>query len=301
VLRALLVLPVLVSLCLALLPGDLRPALASTLPGCGAPRNHAITITYDGLRRTALLHVPPSYTGGSRPLVIGLAGAGDNGRHFEQFSGLRQQSDSAGFVAVFPTAAGTRPFWNISAFKSGADDVGYISALIDQLEQSGCADPARVYATGVSNGGGMTALLGCRLADKIAAIAPVAGGYKTLPSCVPARPLPVLEIHGSRDPIVPYAGRPPDRLGSVPRFLVSWAQRDSCAIGAHRSSLAPATIQSVWTGCTAGTSVVGIKLYGAGHLWPGSHPPVPQGPSTLAAASTVWNFFKQFAMPSPPY
>ena len=294
---ALLVLAVL----LAMLPGELGPGHASALAGCGSARNHAITITYDGLRRTALLHVPSGYAGGAVPLVIGLGGAGDSGREFEQFSGLRQESDSAGFAAVFPTAAGTRPFWNISAFKSGADDVGYISALIDTLEQSGCADPARVYATGVSNGGGMSALLGCRLAGKITAIAPVAGGYKTLPSCNPSRPMPVLEIHGSRDPIVPYAGRPPDRLGSVPRFLVSWAQRDGCTVGAHRSSIGPATIQSTWVGCKPGTTVTGIKLYGAGHLWPGSHPPVPQGPSTLVAASTVWNFFKQFSLTSPPY
>lgn len=286
----------LVLLPLALLPAALGTGHATSLPGCGSARNHAITLTYGGLKRTALLHVPRGYTGGRRPLVIGLGGAGDTGRHFEQFSGLRQESDSAGFAAVFPTATGARPFWNIQAYTTGADDVGYIAALIDTLEQSGCADPARVYATGVSNGGGMSALLGCRLADKIAAIAPVAGGYKALPPCQPSRPMPVLEIHGSRDPIVPYAGRPPDRLGSVPRFLVGWAQRDGCRMGAQRASIGPATIQSRWTGCEPGTAVIGIKLYGAGHLWPGSHPPVPQGPSRLAAAATVWKFFAQYSM-----
>lgn len=292
---------VLVLLVLALLPAELGSSHATALPGCGSAGNHALTITYGGLRRTAIVHVPRDYTGGSRPLVIGLPGANGHGREFAEFSGLRKLSETAGFVGLFPTATGQRPFWNIAAFKSGADDVGYIEALIDELEASGCADPARVYATGVSNGGGMSALLGCRLADKLAAIAPVAGGYKTLPPCAPARPLPVLEIHGSRDPIVPYAGRPPDRLGSVPRFLVSWAQRDGCQPGAHRSEIGPATIESVWVGCTPGTTVIGIKLYGAGHMWPGSHPLGAQGPTNLVAATTVWNFFKRYKLPAAPY
>ena len=66
------------------------------------------------------------------------------------------------------------------------DDVVFTRALLDLVATRTCVDPARVYATGVSNGGGLAARLGCALADRLAAVAPVAGGYSSLPACRPA-------------------------------------------------------------------------------------------------------------------
>ena len=60
--------------------------------------------------------------------------------------------------------------------QSVKDDIAFIGALLDAVEQSVCVDASRVYATGVSNGGGMVARLACELSDRLAAIAPVAGG-----------------------------------------------------------------------------------------------------------------------------
>jgi polyhydroxybutyrate depolymerase len=126
-------------------------------------------------------------------------------------------------------------------------------------------------------------------------VAPVAGGYKALPPCTPQRPVSVLEIHGTRDQVVPYTGVPPDRLGSVPRFLVGWASRDGCGGVPKRQSIGPATMSAIWAGCQGGARVQGIKLYGAGHVWPGGDPPEEDGPSDLVAARTVWAFFASLA------
>ena len=82
-----------------------------------------------------------------------------------------------------------------------------------------------IYVTGVSNGGGMAARAACELADRLAAAAPVAGGYGTLPACRPSRPLPVLEVHGTGDGVVPYAGKGPRRSGSVAGWLGMWRWR----------------------------------------------------------------------------
>jgi polyhydroxybutyrate depolymerase len=281
-------LPVLLLGILAALPGSAHGAVRR---GCGVPGNHVYNMTWGGIVRTAVLHVPRSYAHRQLPLVIGLHGAGGNGPDFEEYSGLATQSDRSGFAAVFPSAPGVKPVWNIGRYVQGADDVGFIGALIDRLVLTGCADSGHVFATGVSNGGGMAALLGCALSNKIAAVAPVAGGYAQLPACTPTRPVSVLEIHGTRDRVVPYAGIPPERRGSVPRFLTSWATLDGCSQATQRSSIARATIRDLWIGCRGGAQVAGIKLYGAGHEWPGGDPPEDDGPSDLDAARAVWGFF----------
>ena len=77
------------------------------------------------------------------------------------------------------------------------------TAALDQLEAAACVDAARVFVTGVSNGGGPTARLACDLSGRLAGVASVAGGYRTLRPCTPERPLPVLEIHGTADAGLP--------------------------------------------------------------------------------------------------
>src|SRR5436190_17322708 len=148
-----------------------------------------------GIKRYALVNVPP-HASSSRPMprVLVLHGAGGNGRDMDRWTGFSRVADSRGFVAVYPSAAGK--FWNITASPGKADDVAYMRSLLDNVESQVCLDPDRVYATGVSNGGGMSGLLGCAMSDRLAAIAPVAGNYRPLPPCRPARPGAQVEVHG---------------------------------------------------------------------------------------------------------
>src|SRR5258705_509133 len=141
------------------------------------------------------------------PLVLGLPGAGQTARDFAAYTGFSKLADRKGFSVAYPTATGSRPYWNISGALPGKpDDVAYLREVIPAAVRAACADPARVGVTGVSNGGGMTARLACDAADLIAAAAPVAGGYRSLPDCRPPRPVPILEIHGAVDQVVPYRG-----------------------------------------------------------------------------------------------
>src|SRR5262249_50831546 len=157
---------------------------------------------------------------------------GGNGKFMEDYTGLSRLSDRKGFVVAYPSAAGNPARWNIAGRPGAApDDVAFVDSLLDALEARLCIDPSRVYATGVSNGGGMVARLGCDLSDRLRAIAPVAGGYSSLPPCKPARPLSVLEIHGTSDHIVPYAGRGPAKAGSARGYLRGWLRRDRCPSG----------------------------------------------------------------------
>ncbi len=115
-----------------------------------------------------------------------------------------QVADTAGIVVVYPN--GIDETWNVSS-TTGTDDVGFISALIDTVDYQYSIDLNRVFATGMSMGGFMSYRLACELSERIAAIASVTGLQAFYP-CNPNRPVPILQFHGTADPVVPYAGVP---------------------------------------------------------------------------------------------
>jgi polyhydroxybutyrate depolymerase len=213
------------------------------------------------------LHLPPSTRPDSRlALIIGLHGAGGTGADFESRTGLDDVADAAGVATVYPSAASSRHFWSLNR-SSLPDDVPRIAALLDHVQALGCIDPDRVFATGVSNGGGFAARLGCELADRLAGVVPVAGGYRALDRCPPGRRTSLLEMHGLSDHVVPYRGIPPDRKGHVPRFVSRWAQRDGCAPHPQRTHPARGVTRLRYSGCDGGTAVEHVAITGLGHGW----------------------------------
>jgi polyhydroxybutyrate depolymerase len=151
----------------------------------------------------ALVHVPPHPTA-PLPLVIAFHGSHGYGPSFPRESGLSETADHYGFAVLYPTAGGSTRFWSLNR-SMHPDDVALLRALLPQAEAAACVDRTRIYATGVSNGGGFTARVGCEMSDTIAAIAPVAGGYKALDPCPDGHRTSVLEIHGDADRVVPFA------------------------------------------------------------------------------------------------
>ncbi len=289
-------------------PGAPRPGVAGASSAgaatsrCrfGRPRDLPITVTApDDRARTALVHVP----GGLRrpaPLILAFHGAGGNGPFMQRYSGLSPVAERAGMVVAYPTADPALRRWTLEDDRPGAaDDVGFTRVLLAALERRGCADPGRVYATGVSNGGGLVALLACDPRNGLAAIAPVAGGYGTGP-CEPERPVSVLEIHGVADAVVPYRGRSPDRDGAVRPWLARWAKRDECPGLPVRRVIAPRTIRLDWTRCgSPGVTVSHIAVLGGWHAWPGATPPDKGPASTISAAREVVAFFSRRRLHGP--
>jgi polyhydroxybutyrate depolymerase len=221
--------------------------------------------------------------------VVALHGLGRTGAWMQRFSGLSAAADHAGFIVAYPTARTAAAGWPLVR-RDAHDEADDIRDFIDLAGRDLCADPTRVFVTGVSNGAGMTARLGCELADRLTAVAPVAGGYGSLSGpCRPSRPLSVLEIHGSADSVVPYYGKPPDFAGSVLRWLGEWRSLDRCPGRAVRSQTARYRAQKlVWRGCAGETVVEHYRLAGVGHTWPGS----PQDrQSAFPAAAVVLGFF----------
>lgn len=248
--------------------------------------------------RTALVRVPARAAVARSPLVVALHGGGRSGRFMKRYSGLARVGDRAGFTVVFPDATGEHRFWNLDA-GSAPDDVGFIEEVIERVAAVACVDPERVFAVGVSNGGGLVARVGCELSQRVTGIVVVAGGFRSLPECRPARPVSVLEIHGSNDASVPYGGDPRDGgAGDVRAWLAGWARRDGCASTARRRTAAPRSLRFDWPGCAASTRLAHIQVLGGGHQWPGATPPDPGPPSTFSAAQQAWEFLAPLRAPS---
>ena len=254
-------------------------APAATTPACTpAPGDQRV----DGV----LLHIPP-HARAPLPLVLAFHGAGGNGDEFAGYTGLSDTADAHGFAVLYPSASSRTHSWALNRAK-GTQDIDALRALLPKALAVACGDPKRVYATGVSNGGGFTARVGCEL--QLAAIAPVAGGYRSLDDTCEHR-TSVLEIHGTNDKIVPYDGKPPDRRGAVPRYLDAWADRNGCSRSVTTHPRRSVT-RLRYTDCDAGLAVEHLRLAGTDHGWPGADPPWPrQNPSGLLANEATWRFF----------
>ena len=246
-------------------------------------------------KRDYLLHLPAGYSEGQPvPLVVVLHGYSGDAAAMEQATGLSLAADRLRFAVAYPegvTDSEGNQFWNsVGNVGKSPDDVLFVSLLLDQLQRSTCIDAARIYATGFSNGGGMTGVLVCRLAHRIAAFAPIAGNfYRILDGCMVDRPVSLLEIHGSRDDVIPYGGIPPSQepqypLPAIPDWLAGWALHDSCSADPTVFLSAPDVLGERWSGCAAGSEVAHYRIEGGGHS-------VPAQIGGRPFADVLWDFF----------
>ena len=244
--------------------------------------------------RTYRLHVPSSYQD-ARPqaLVLVLHGYGGTATGMEASTGFSSFADAHDFVVAYPQGLpdgdGGRSFWaSLGPMDYGIDDVHYISMLLDDVQSKLCIDAHRIFVTGFSNGAGMSGLLACRLAGRLAAVAPVSGNFYALPGgCHPSRPLPILYVHGSADPLLLYQGTS-DSAWSLPpvqQWLQEWAVRNGCRHGPIIFLHTSRFTGEQWTGCQGNAIVIHYRIEGGGHTWPAK-----LGNSSSLAG--IWDFFQ---------
>jgi polyhydroxybutyrate depolymerase len=257
------------------------------------------SIIVDGRARSYLLHLPPQPEG--RPLIIALHALGSNPLLMEAMTDFSSMADREGFIAAYPEGfkssdAGARS-WNArfccrDAKEEGVDDIGFLSALIDQMTER--YHTRGVLITGFSNGGMLAHLAGIELADKITAIAPVAATVgKEMIEQPPKGPIPVLMVHGSEDRLIPFDHRDDERFLPVSRVVEYWVRNDRC-------EPAPIVEESEemrkerYTPRSDGAEVLLYKVKNAGHVWPGSrvHMRTEHDPRTVDASSLIWSFFR---------
>jgi polyhydroxybutyrate depolymerase len=281
---------------------------------------------HDSLKRTFNIHIPSFYDKSIQlPLVIALHGRGANGVSMIILThkGFNNLADKDGFVMVYPD--GIELNWNDGrmdeeandrAHRENIDDVGFISALIDSMIKDYNINPKRVYVTGISNGAIMSYRLACELSQKITAIAPVDGNipYMLFPECSPSRPVSVLAINNTDDPLVPFGGGEiygqfhRIKLGkvlSVNESIGFWVNRNMCSI---TPVVAEVPDRDPWDGTRVtirqylngleGTEVILYAVDGGGHTWPGGFQYLPAGIigktcRDIDANEVIWDFFKK--------
>jgi poly(3-hydroxybutyrate) depolymerase len=194
-----------------------------------------------------------------------------------------------------------------------ADDIAFFNQMLDQLGTKFSVDTSRIYAAGLSEGGFMSLRLGCALGDRIAAIAAVGAAMPKTMICLPPRPVPLVMINGTSDPVVPYGGGTEHNLSlptvSVEDSAKAWGKIDRCQEKPEKSKL-PAhekggmeTKVDTYNGCQQNAAVVLYSVKGAGNTWPGGEQyevekTIGKTSQDLNANEIIWSFLVTKKTPS---
>ncbi len=302
------------------------PPTSAPAPVCSeliTPGVHEYTLTAGGADHPHRVFVPSSYARTPLPAVIDFHGLGSNGLDQANFSGYEALAEAEGFIVVHPT--GVSDFadgpnsWQLVDGQGAdeRDDLAFANAVVDDLVSSWCADPTRIYSTGMSNGGFFTARLVCEMSDRIAAAVSVAGLYHP-PECSPARAVPYQGIHGTDDAIVPFDGSGESTLLTpdsppqwrvffeqvIPQEFAEFAADAGCDAAPAGTSVGEDVVRYDYSNCEDSTPMAFFEVVGGGHTWPGS--PMAAlvegglGYTTDAIDATVdgWAFMSQHSLDS---
>ena len=268
-------------------------------------------ITSNGQIRKFLVYVPDSYDPERpAPLVISIHGFVQWPAHQQSMTGWNILADEYGFLVVYPQGTGFPLRWNTRPLEEnpGAMDqeLLFFSDLIEDLSLTYNIDPARIYANGMSNGGGMSDLLACVFSDRIAAIGGVAGAYaQPREDCQPPRPVPVIGFHGLDDQIVPYLGGSSSRddefvFPAIEDWAANWAELNACGKTSENTRITNEINRTSYTGCEENADVILYSIEGAGHTWPGGEKlPVWIAGYTnqeINASALMWEFFSKYSI-----
>ncbi|MGO8768916.1 extracellular catalytic domain type 1 short-chain-length polyhydroxyalkanoate depolymerase [Mycobacterium sp.] len=259
--------------------------VAGCTPGEPAPPSGFVngvsvhTISVGGHDRGYRLYRPAGLSP-SGPLVVMLHGAFASAEQAERDYGWDELADTAKFAVAYPD--GLHRTWNSGggccgrSARDGVDDVGFITAAVADIARNVSIDPAKVYATGISNGGIMSYTLACNT-GVFAAIGP--DSATQLDACPSPHPTSVIHIHGTADRLVPYRGGQGFSVingPSVAEVNAFWRNVDRCVAPTDTTS-GPVTTSTA--ACPDNRGVVLVTVDGGGHDWP------------PFATQTLWQFF----------
>ena len=280
--------------------------------------DHTVQVRFDGRNRKVIVHIPPSYdqNQGVVPLVFMFHGGGGSAKQAARSYHWKEQSDLDGFIVMFPEGTGLVKTWNVthccgSALRKNVDDVGFVRMLIQQAKTQLRIDEKRIYATGMSNGGMLSHLLGSEMSDIFAAVAPVAG---TIGGQVdsnseeqrigpPVQPIPIMMFHGEEDTNVQYFGG--ESKGGFNTGRIDLSQEECVQFWVNENgtvkkpvvdvsdsgNIITRTFEDMNQGRNA--DVVNVTVVNQGHAWPGGKfngigdPPSQE----ISATALIWEFF----------
>jgi len=262
------------------------------------------SIVSGGVYRKFRIYIPPIYSGTiAAPLVMDLHGFTSNAVQQQFYSNFKPIADTAGFITIYPegTVSFGGPFWN-AGITNIPNDVQFVNDLMTYCQFAYNIDDKRIYSCGMSNGGIMSYYLACNAPNRIAAIASVTGTmFNNWFGCAPSRAIPVMEIHGTGDDTVPYAGD--SNFAPIDSIVKKWVKHNNCNpvpliipvpdINASDNSF---SINYRYTGGRNGSSVELYKVFGGSHSWPGAFPVFANTNQDFSASVEIWRFFRQYKL-----
>jgi polyhydroxybutyrate depolymerase len=281
------------------------------------------TIDINGITRSYTIQLPDKKPA---PLVVVLHGNTQTGSDMTTRTSWPAVAKREHVGVVFPDGlnrawADLRPNANRAgrAPPKGTDDVGFVVRLIEKFVADGTADPKRIYVTGLSNGGAMTMTMICARADLFTAAASVIINLTDdmANACHPSRPVAMLMMNGTADPLIPYqGGRGTSRFAvagfwSTERTFDFWRHANGCQTQDassveldHRDPADKTAVTRIESRCAQGRDVVLYRINNGGHRMPGSSADArfPRlvnallGPQNrdIDGAETIWAFFRRF-------
>lgn len=289
--------------------------------------DYTYTIDHGGKKRLWIAHVPASYTGKKpTPMILNFHGAGGNAESAMNSTQMNLHSDKEGYIVVYPEGTGKKvlgkllAYWNVEKYMgrntdvSGVDDLGFVSAIIDDMSKKFNIDSKRIFATGLSRGGMMTYYLACQPNSKIAAFAPVSTNFvNDEATCQPGRPVSIIHFHGTADRVLPYKGglsdpTLPEALSnnvsylSAPASVTVFAKKNGCSDSPKIVYTKGKASCAGYLSCQDSSEVILCTLTDAGHTWPGGQHDlnleawkkiVGSINYDLPANETMWEFFKR--------
>jgi len=259
----------------------------------------------DGIKRSFLTYVPTALSQNA-PLIISLHGGFASPKGMFHLADFRPVAEREKFIIVCPAS---KHFWHDGANLHGIDDVKFISQLIDNMINTYHINPNRVYVTGISNGGFMTTRLACQLHNRITAVAVIAATLDVGEGYDVEKPMPVIYMHGTKDPIVSFDGGKlfGRHIFSHKAIIDKWIAMNNCGKEPHVTHITDkagdgtSILKEEYVNSSTGFKVVSYIINNGGHTWPGGWQYFPRfivGKTTknLNACEEIWNFFKEFEL-----
>lgn len=281
-----------------------------------------VALEHGGRTRRYHLHVPPNADGklGS-PLLVVLHGGGGSGEQARDTTGLAEAGKRAGYVVVFPD--GTGPLrgrlltWNsggipVQAVERDVDDVGFLRAVVADVERRVPIDRRRVFAAGHSNGAMMCHRLAREATDVFVGIAAVSGAMN-FTAVDPKTPIAVLLVHGTADEHVRYDGGAPksaigragDRVdASVQQAIDYYVARNDARGYPERKVDGKVHVDTYAVARAGGPAAAPLRvitLEGGGHAWPGAAGKtraIADTPFPFDASRAILEFFTALQAPA---
>jgi len=274
--------------------GATADAPSSTAASCDGRTAQPLDATWNIMvgqtMRTAKVHVPASYDPSKRtPVVVDIHGRTQNADGEMALSLSKPKSDAEGFIVIYPQSGVSPTAWNSGsccdpASTNHVDDTGFFKKLLDEAEARLCVDTDRVYMMGMSNGAYQSHRMACELADRVAAVGPVAG-LLLFSGCAPSRPVPIMMINGTADNLSQYQ--------YVSSGVNTWKSKNGCTTSMQTFQKGDTTCIT-YGGCTDGADVVQCTVQDGGHQWPGGGTELPflgKKSNELNATNALWDFF----------